>query len=166
MCENELVRGIAGFIGDVALDPLTYATFGTGSLAKGFVTGAGRKMTRSTADTLLRSGASSVVDDVLKAELRDKKKLDKVQQLLLNPAVDSIRKSDAQELLRSYTTGKVTEGARRAFYNLADDKEKVRLLTGLMEGTKAKAEEYIKSRPDGDYSIKKESSAQSTQRSV
>jgi hypothetical protein len=32
-------QGVGGFVGDVALDPLTYATFGTGALAKGAIAG-------------------------------------------------------------------------------------------------------------------------------
>src|SRR4030095_5065706 len=37
--EYQLVQGIGGFIGDVALDPSTYLTLGAGAFGKGAVTG-------------------------------------------------------------------------------------------------------------------------------
>lgn len=59
--ESRAVQGVAGFTGDVLLDPLTYATIGAAPLIKGAVKGA----------SMGTSKASKKIDDAVK-EARDK----------------------------------------------------------------------------------------------
>src|SRR5690606_30889875 len=57
-------KGVLGFVGDVLLDPVTYMTLGTGAVAKGITTQAGKaaasKLTTRSADTLAGKLASTL----------------------------------------------------------------------------------------------------------
>jgi len=48
-------QGVAGFLAEAVADPLNLMTFGAGSLAKGFLTGTGKTLTRDMAEKLARA---------------------------------------------------------------------------------------------------------------
>lgn len=52
--KSKLGQGVGGFLSEVVLDPLNLVTLGAGSAAKGFVTGAGKTLTREGAEKLAR----------------------------------------------------------------------------------------------------------------
>lgn len=74
--ESKAVRGIVGFVGDVALDPTTYLTFGTkgvASLGKSALTKEGNKVAKlalSRADNELAGIAGKAVDKLTKDEMK------------------------------------------------------------------------------------------------
>jgi len=71
--ENEFVRGVGGFIGDVLLDPTTYVTIGTGAGAKILTKGGAKVLTKSgtklaakVESNLVKEFAEKSVDDIAK----------------------------------------------------------------------------------------------------
>ena len=75
--KNPYVKGIGGFIGDVALDPTTYITFGAGSAIKAGTKGAqtaakaaakevGIKAGKNAVQTVPQQAAAKVFDDLVK----------------------------------------------------------------------------------------------------
>lgn len=74
--ESKAVRGIVGFVGDVALDPTTYLTFGTkgvASLGKSALTKEGNKVAKlalKRADNEIAEIAGKAVDSLTKDEMK------------------------------------------------------------------------------------------------
>lgn len=62
---EKLLKGILGFAGDVATDPVTYLSFGSSSLAKGGAKVIGTNLADNVAEEALKKGASSTLKNVL-----------------------------------------------------------------------------------------------------
>lgn len=117
--DNPILRGIAGFAGDVATDPLTYLTFGTGTAAKvggRAVTDAGLALKNQAVERLAGLGItdtleqSKVLDEVFRGVARGQ---DALKNLRASDATDAVRALEAKRL----------EDARDVYSSLFRDDE-------------------------------------------
>ncbi|NIV34925.1 MAG: hypothetical protein GWN58_37360, partial [Anaerolineae bacterium] len=63
---GRLLRGVADFGLQVAIDPLTYVTFGFGAIAKKAAIEAGESLVRQSTKNIVASAAGTLKDDALK----------------------------------------------------------------------------------------------------
>lgn len=96
--KNRVARAIFGFIGDVAIDPLTYLTAGA-TTAKTLFKGApkvlpgGMKALRQTTRAAVRGGLAGISDDVLKATGTTAEQIRKIGRAMLRQAKGSNKKA-------------------------------------------------------------------------
>jgi hypothetical protein len=133
-------KGIGGFIGDVALDPLTYATFGASAAVGGAVRGArqGSKTVKGIAEEAIRKAPEN-------AEVVPPKSTMNFQEIADNPKgrlMTALQESSKDH--RSWKTARATAKADkkdiRARRNEAPDGD----VTGEFVGINVEAEELAK----------------------
>jgi hypothetical protein len=116
--KNKTVRGIAGFIGDVALDPTTYITFGVGSVAeKGAVKAAIRSAERGAQIEAKRLAPKVAAGELSRKEAKAqvKRKADGLQRGLLRKAEREGRTGGRKGLTVKVAGGRhVRKAIRRA----------------------------------------------------
>src|SRR5690606_30735601 len=124
--ENLLVRGVVGFIGDTALDPLTFlgpvkGLSLAGSAARVSITGAGRRALNRGIKAAAKGGVRQVrnprVADVLTATLgkgrgvdRAEETLERLRRFTSRPAADGAARRTPEQLLRERILSRSSAG--------------------------------------------------------